>query len=221
MPQMFNAVNATRPIRHTSEQVRLQRGKGRCHRLRASGQADRHREHVVDHQARRRDECYPAAEAGLGDGVRPAAVRMRRDDLAVGHDQDQQQDRKDDDDRQRVPDGRGAGDGERGDDRLRPVRHRGQRIRRECGEPAQHTEALTVTLAVLQRDARLPPAGPQDPFAHHAPSAVSPCPRVRRRRGRKSDGGWPIRLAAVHRGENKRGCGENRRRCCIAAAGCG
>jgi hypothetical protein len=126
-----------------------------------------------DHEARGGHERDRSAEVGLRDGVRAAAVRMRLDDLAVRNDQHQQQDREHDNDGKRVADRRGAGDRERGHDRLGPVRHRGQRIRRERGEAAGHTEALTVALAVPQRDARLAPAGPQNPFAHHASSAVS------------------------------------------------
>ena len=104
--------------------------------------ADGHDQHVVQQERRRGKQARGRAQVVLGDRVRPAPLRIRRDRLAIGEVDD---DQEHDDQRADRPDVRHPGRAERYQERqrgLRPVSRRPQRIKAQHRNAGNHPDAL-------------------------------------------------------------------------------
>ena len=104
--------------------------------------ADGHDQHVVQQQRRGGEQAGRGAQVLLGDRVRPAAVRVRGDRLAVRKVDDKQQD---DDQRADRPDVRNAGRAQGDQQRqrsLRPVSRGTKCVEPEHGNAGEYTDAL-------------------------------------------------------------------------------
>ena len=133
--------------RHRHEMVG-QRREGAAEAGRAGGEADRHGEHVIDHQRACRQECEGAAEVGLGHRVSAPAVRVRGDHLRVGEDQQAEHRRDHQGQRHRKAQRAGASREQHKHHRLRPVGDARERVEAERGQPPRHVEVVAF-LGVL------------------------------------------------------------------------
>ena len=131
----------------------LERGRGRRQGEHAGRDRDGHREHVVDEQGRGRDEAREPPEVVARDHVRAAARLVRVDRLAVGEDDDRQQDGDPGGDREDEVGRRCRGDDEDDERRLGRVRHRRERVRGEDREREPLREQGLVHLPARARAA--------------------------------------------------------------------
>ena len=124
------------------QRVRLQDRQRRHQGPDPRRNADGHHQHVVQQERRRGEQARGRAQVLLGDRVRPAALRIRRDRLAIGKVDD---DQEHDDQRADRPDVRHPGRAQRNQERqrgLRPVSRRSQRIEAQHGNAGNHPDAL-------------------------------------------------------------------------------
>ena len=161
IPNMFTAVSTARPIRPTARRWWASAGKHAAEAGRAGGKADRHGEDVVDEQRRRGEQRRDPAEVELRDGVRAAALGVRRDHLRVGDHEQRQHPGDHERQRQREAQRTRSRRDEHDDHRLGPVGDARERIEAERGEPASDAElvslvgVLSSAAMARQRDAAL------------------------------------------------------------------
>ena len=97
-----------------------------CH---AGRDADRDRQHVIDHERCGGDQARPDAEVGLGDGVGAAAGRVFVDDLLIRQREDRQQEHDGDADRNGIAQRGGPDQDQDQQDFLRRVGDGGKGVR--------------------------------------------------------------------------------------------
>ena len=146
----------------------------------AGGHRDRHGKDVVGEQCRGGRQARERPEVVACDDVRAAAVRIRRDGLAITRDDDRQHDHDADRDGHRQAEGRGPREHEDPHDLLGRVRGRRDVVRGEDRQARDHPEPLLEL--VVDRE-RAPEQGGLD--ATDKPAGASP---RRRRRGPGHEG---------------------------------
>ena len=141
-PRRLRTVMTARMPRQSGTVAADEAREGRGQRPHAGGDRHGDGERVVDDQRGPGHQAGARPEVGPGHGVGPAAARVGVDDLAVGEDEDGQQDDDGHGDRQDQVQGPRPGEGQHDDDRLGAVGDRGQRVEGECGKPLDRGDLL-------------------------------------------------------------------------------
>ena len=133
------------------QRVRLKFGNGGNERADSRGNADRRREHVVEHQCSCRQQSGVGAEVLRRDGVGAASARIRRDRLPVRKINDRQEHDDADTHRQDIRDARGAERNQQSQGGFGAVRRRAQRIKAKDRNSGGGADLLGALVRSRQR----------------------------------------------------------------------
>ena len=138
------------------QDVGLEDRHGRHERPDPRGDADRDHEDVIQHQGRRGEQARPRTEVLLGDRIRTASVRVRRDRLSVREVDDREQRDDQRGNRPDVPDTANPQGDQQRECGLGPVRRRCQGIESQHRDAGQHADALVFLFQSRQPAAEQP-----------------------------------------------------------------